>query len=251
MKKILGYTILFLFLSTGARAQEFDLGDIMGEAQEFFGEAQEKAEHQADTEAQKKFEAAFKDKFKKWGEYLNELDGYSADTKCAYMIFKYKIEYDALVKETTAATNCSKKYDLYGMQLMAKLSSTSIIYCSEDLFNLINYSLGGEEIENRDARVRTLEKEIFDIIKISRNTHRRDAMSLRDPELSDFEATFLEVFGYKNPDLMEDHFNHEADDSILAEINGVLMAYFHPAQLLASTISISKEMDKLKPCAGL
>ncbi|WP_129652834.1 hypothetical protein [Flagellimonas olearia] len=238
MKKILGYTILFLFLSTGARGQDFDLGDIMGEAQEFFGEAQDEAKQASDNKAIDDFKEKFKDKFKKLGDFSGYLDNFSAETKCAYLIFKYKIEMDSLISKTNAEEDCKKKYDLYGMQLMALMSSTSIMYCTEDLFN--KFTNGGDFEE--------LKPMVADITQILQE----DAEKFEKlAESNDFEQTFHAI--YKDYDLrmlMDDSgYSFDKLDEISKPILAILLRYFHPLSLVTTTTEISKQMDKLKPCA--
>ncbi|WP_437394924.1 hypothetical protein [Flagellimonas lutimaris] len=250
MKKILGYAVLFLFISTGARAQDFDLGDVMGEAQEFFGEAQKKAEHQAaDTEAQKEFEAAFKAKFKKMGAYLKELDNYSAETKCTYMILKYQMSVDSLIAATAAEKNCKRKYDLYGMQLMAKMSSTSIMYCTEDLFNMFMSDLNTNEEKEKINQLTTDIAEIID--KGGRMIVSRMFGGGDPADTPDFFKTFVMTYA-ENEGIMDDSLSYDRKKEIVGRpIELALAKYFHPVSLLRSTVEISKQMDKLKPCAGL
>lgn len=254
MKKILGCTILLLLLFTGAQAQDFDLDDIMGEAQDFFGEAQDDAEKAADTEAQRKFKEAFKDKFKKLGEFTENLDNYSADTKCAYLIFKYKMEIDSLVARTKAEENCKKKYDLYGMQLTAMMSSTTIMYCSEDLYNLFNsrdngfHSKNNTEKEEEKEKLKQLVTDITQILQDGGKKFGAWSYGRGDPP-NDFEKTFL--ISYQNlGKLMSDSTPYyDKEDDIVKPIQKILNKYFHPVSLLGNTVAISKEMDKLKPCA--
>ncbi|UBZ12288.1 hypothetical protein LDL77_10305 [Flagellimonas marinaquae] len=268
MKKILGYTILFLFLSTGARAQEFDLGDIMGEAQDFFGEAQEKAEHQADTEAQKKFEAAFKDKFKKWGEFSSNLDNYTAYSKCFYLIAKYVMEMDGLREETEKSKDCKKKYDLYGMQLMAMMSSTSIMYCTEELYNKIADVFGTLKVGERrdpnafdelDEFVREMNTLVLilhtvDLLGDNYTETERNANDIfdeymKDHEITDFEETILRFLSQHYDDLIM------VKDGIalfdITKVADLINQYFHPLSLMKDGVDISQKMDRLKPCAGL
>lgn len=244
MKKILGYTILFLFLSTGARAQDFDLGDIMGEAQEFFGEAQDEAKQASDNKAIDDFKEKFKDKLKKLGDFSGYLDNFSAETKCAYMIFKYKMEMDSLIAKTNAAENCRKKYDLYGMQLIAMTSSTTIMYCSEGLYNLL-FSTDNSEEEQK--KVNQLTTEITEIVTVGAKKFMAWSYDRGDAP-NDVEKTFIMI--YQNAyELADDSSYQQKEDEVTSEIMQALGIYFHPASLLRNTISISEEMDKLKPCA--
>ncbi|MFD0762962.1 hypothetical protein ACFQZW_12795 [Lutibacter aestuarii] len=243
MKKILVYTILFLLISTGTKAQELNLGDIMGEAQEFFGEAQKKA----DTEAQKKFEAAFKDKFKRMGAYLEQLDNYSAETKCTYMIFKYQMSVDSLIATTAAEKNCKRKYDLYGMQLMSKISSTSIMYCTEDLYNLFS----SENTKEEKEKINQLTTDIAEILDRGGRMMVSNIFAGRKDmkNIPDIERTFL-MFYAEGEKISDDSAKFsDRENEVSKPILAVLLKHFHPISLLRSTAEISKQMDKIKPCA--
>lgn len=237
---------LLLLASTSIHAQDIDLGDIMSEAQDFFGEAKDEAANDANTTAQQKeFEDAFKNKFKKMGEYLKELDNYSPETKCTYMIFKYKMEIDSLAANTAAAKNCKKKYDLYGMQLMAMMSSTTIMYCSEDLYNLF---FSSENTEEEEEKLKQLVEDITQIFAKGAKKFGAWSYGRGDPP-NDLEKTFL-IFYQNESSLLDDTVSYyDKLDNISKPIMKILGEYFHPLILLKNTVAISKEMDKLKPCA--
>lgn len=246
MKKILGYAVLFLFLSTGARAQDFDLGDIMGEAQDFFGEAQNEAKQASDNKAVDDFKEKLNEKFKKLGDFSSYMDNYSAETKCAYMVFKYKMEIDSLVAKTIAEEDCKKKYDLYGMQLMAMMSSTTIMYCSEGLYNLFYSSNNTEEEE--EEKLKQLVEDVTEILGESAIKFGAWSYGRGDP-LNDFQKTFL-IFYQDFGEILDDSTPYfDKLDDVSKPLMGLLAKYFHPISLLGSTVEISKQMDKLKPCA--
>lgn len=233
MKKILGYAMLFLLMGTGMQAQDFDLDDIMGEAQDFFGEAQDDAEKAADTEAQRKFKEAFKDKFKKWGEFSENLDDYSPQTKCLYLMAKYISELEALKTETEKDSDCRRTYDLLGMQLMAMMSSTTIMFCTEELFNTLG-KLGPEMSQEDMDYISEIKKDFNLLYGKEKNT--------------DFEKTMVQF--YINDYAFVDPY-HEDDLSIeFTKINQYLLKYFHPLSLMKEGMAISQQMDKLKPCTG-
>jgi len=262
MKKIVVYTILLVFICTGARAQDFDLGDVMGEAQEFFGEAQDKTEHQADTEAQKRFEDAYKDKFKKREEYVNDLEGYLPETKCLYLMLKYKAGYDALTDEIQSTSDCKKKYDLYGMQLMMMMSSTTIMYCTEDLRNICIETADNIKIDpkHKSSALEALDTELIEIFNNYDDylaSSNRVENSVDDGLLSDFadlnsdlEATIIEeFFRVLHEDYRDELKSKSGDLTFVFYIASILNQYFDPISLFKNTIEISKEMDVLKPCA--
>ncbi|MBR9855715.1 MAG: hypothetical protein GYB37_14240 [Algicola sp.] len=145
MKKILGYAALFLLISTGARAQEFDLGDIMDEAQDFFGEAQEKAANEADIEAtfEKIFEqlnyeedgVSYKNIFLGsmkvfLGDFLEE----SFTGKCLTIMgeYAYLLAYCDMMAEQQ--TDPCKKKDWLGIETMVLFLGTAINYCPETFY---------------------------------------------------------------------------------------------------------------------
>lgn len=261
MKKILGYTVIFLLIGTGMQAQDFDLGDIMGEAQDFFGEAQDDAEKAAaDTDATRKFKEAFQNSFTEYVNYINDLDDYLPETKCLYIMLKYKSEFDALTGEIQSTSDCRKKYDLYGMKLMMMMSSTTIMYCTEDLWNLI--SSFDWETQDKPSALVDLDTELFEIVK-----KYDDYLALlnreggvEDDELfpayadltdSDLDITIIEEFYEETlKDNKEEYQNKDGNGSFALPIGIILNKYFEPGNLLKNTLEISKEMDALKPCTG-
>ncbi|MCR9227953.1 MAG: hypothetical protein NXH90_11085 [Flavobacteriaceae bacterium] len=233
MKKILGYTVLFLLMGTGMQAQDFDLGDIMGEAQDFFGEAQDDAEKAADTEAQEKFKEAFNDKFKKWGAFSENLDDYSPQTKCLYLMAKYILELEELKVETGKASECRRTYDLYGMQLTAMMSSTTIMFCSEELFNTLG------KVPD------TITEDVIDYL----SEIKKDFNLLYSKQnKTDFEETMVQFYINKNA-FVDPYYEDDLEIEFI-KINQYLLKYFHPLSLMKEGVAISQQMDRLKPCTG-
>ncbi|MCK0159980.1 hypothetical protein [Allomuricauda sp. F6463D] len=234
MKKVLGFTLFLMFLCTGSQAQDFNLGDIIGEAQDYFGQSQNEAEKAADTEAQQKFEEAFTNKFKKWGEFSNNLDSYSPPSKCLYLMAKYIMELEALKEETEGTSDCKRKYDLYGMQLTSMMSSTSIMFCTEELFN---------EIDNiKSGTARNADLTLFKQIK------KDFALIINKEDPTDFEKTMIKF--YIDDTFLVDPYYKDDPSIEYFKIHEYLQKYFHPLSLMKEGMAISKEMDVLKPCTG-
>lgn len=261
MKKILGYTMFFLFMSTGMQAQDFDLDDIIGEAQDFFDGAQKEAEKTADTEAQRKFKETFNDKFKNYNKYISNLDNYSPYSKCFYLMIKYIMELEELKVATEVVDDCKKTYDLYGMQLIAMMSSTNIMFCTEELYNDLQHL---KEIDkNSDPQMGRKEKIQASSDDIKRffgemndfaplvlvagytNDKKQDLLRPIGLEYTDFEDTLIRFF-LKHTTFMIDH-NMEFEPMLVA---GLIEKYFHPLSLMTDGVAISQQMDRLKPCTG-
>lgn len=251
MKKILGYTVLFLFISTGARAQDFDLRDIMGEAQEFFGEAQDEAKQAADDKAIDDL----KKKFKNLATDLSSLDMYSPELKCIYLMIKYEENFVELKKETNKADDCQIKYDLYGMQLMAIASSTTIIYCTEGLYNLIlgDGNLGGSIFDSPEYV--TVLGDYYDLFRdyddrkyhLDSLTYGKSYNQLHE----DFQKTmrnFLFAEGGLTLSNDEDESKRKLMIRAHERISYLLETYFHPLAIIKESVDIGNTMSAL-PCS--
>ncbi len=133
------YTILFtLILSTSSLSAQIEgmLGDILKEVQDKVGDAQQTSEKEADSKAAKEL----KDQIKFYISGINDLDKYSAELKCVYLMLKLAFIQFGLETDNRNEEICQKQYDLYGMQLMVLASTSAIGYCYEDLDNLKYYS---------------------------------------------------------------------------------------------------------------
>jgi len=83
------------------------------------------------------------------------LAAFDPDGSCVAMMVLYVYEYVNLVDRTDRETDCKRKYDLYGMQLLSLSSSTTILYCRERLAAYSNERLGkvyADYFEILDAR---------------------------------------------------------------------------------------------------
>ncbi|WP_298264086.1 hypothetical protein [uncultured Lutibacter sp.] len=252
MKKILVYTILFLLISTGTKAQELNLGDIMGEAQEFFGEAKDKAKHAADDKAIDDL----KKKFKNLATDLSSLDMYSPELKCIYLMIKYEENFVKLKKETNKTDDCLIKYDLYGMQLMAIASSTTIIYCTEGLYNLIlgDGNLGGSIFDSPEYVI--VLGDYYDLI--SDHDDRKYGLN-NSPKYGkrynqlheDFQKTLREfLFAEESLTVSNDKEKNKRKHMIRAHerISYLLNTYFHPLAIIKESVDIGNTMSAL-PCS--
>lgn len=149
MKTILRYTVLFLLLSTVARAQDFDLGDVMGEAEDFFVGPVQTVENEAEKDA------LITTTFEKIFEQLNyEEDGVSYKNiflgsmktllgdfpeesftgKCLTIMgeYAYLLAYCDMMAEQQ--TDPCKKKDWLGIETMVLFLGTAINYCPETFY---------------------------------------------------------------------------------------------------------------------
>ena len=174
---------------------------------------------------------------------------------------------DELKEETEKSEDCKKKYDLYGMQLMAMMSSTSIMYCTEELYNKIADVFGTLEVGERhdphafdelDEFVREMNTLVLihhtiDLLDDDNTETERNANSIfkeytKDHDITDFEMT---IFYFLN---QHSDFIMVKDGIALFDITKVadlINRYFHPLSLMKDGVEISQKMDRLKPCAGL
>ena len=256
MKKILFILAIVYCFSIPHTVSQIDLDDIVGAVKDGFGKSVETAEKDADSEAmQKKIKAEFSDKFKKWEEFTNNLDHYSTQTKCLYTMAKYILEFEKLKKQTKATSDCKKKYDLYGMQQMMLMSSTSIMFCTEELYNkttLFAMALAHDNGANiklpKDFSYEDDIEPYFQPIKEELiELHKNIETGNKEMKYTDFEKTLYQFYGLY-------HILKTTDDGhtgvdILA-IHKLLETYFHPLALAKEVMAISKEMYDLKPCAN-
>ncbi|MBR9855912.1 MAG: hypothetical protein GYB37_15290 [Algicola sp.] len=235
-------------------------GNLMGK-----GELQKTAE-------MKVFENALKGQMVGAKEFVLNLDKYNSHTKCFYLIIKYINALDEL-KEITEETNeCKKKYDLYGMQLMTMMSSTSIMYCTEELYNKLKaWGLSDSPVLGEDDEINTF---VTDMYRILLYTVAKDDINIEgyafsgrlvDTEmvnyvmetyeenytLTDFEKTIGDFLVKKRNVTMD---SEDPNDEIPITINIeyiliLIQKYFHPVSLAQDAIAISEKMDVLKPCA--
>jgi len=170
--------VLLLLTSPMTMAQDDIFGAIMEAAA-----AQENANIQAQSEAegaaQSEAAAAWQEE---WGEIMEEnaeiLEAFDTKyLKCTAMMILYVYEYLTLVEATKAEGDCKMKYDLYGMQLLYMASSTTIMYCPEEIaslssgeqdkiydefINILIDHFGIEDMYDEDATEKELE-EIIDM----------------------------------------------------------------------------------------
>lgn len=167
MKKILGYTMLFLLMGTGMQAQDFDLGDIMGEAQDFFGNATETAENEADDAAWENINNQINKKLddpklKKlmggFSEALKKFEGESMTGKCLQIMGAYAELLAYCDMRAESETEPCKKKEWLGIESMILLAGTSINYCPQEFYGLADFDDPDEEtqreiVANYEAKI--------------------------------------------------------------------------------------------------
>ena len=156
MKKILGYAMLFLLMGTGMQAQDFDLDDIMGEAQDFFGNATETAENEADDAAWENINNQINKKLddpklKKlmggFSEALKKFEGESMTGKCLQIMGAYAELLAYCDMRAESETEPCKKKEWLGIESMILLAGTSINYCPQEFYGLADFDDPDEETQ--------------------------------------------------------------------------------------------------------
>lgn len=215
------------------------------------------ANYRNDSKYQKEFENAFKNKFQKYNEYISNLDNYSTYSKCFYLMAKYIIELEELKVATEEASECRRTYDLYGMQLMAMMSSTTIMFCTEELYNKIADMFGTLEVgERRDPHefdeLVDFTEEMEALLKhldFLSNTNEADFQAVNNytKNWTDFERTLVLFFGNVYKPTVQKGDKTYFD---VTKVASLIEKYFHPLSLIKEGVTISQQMDRLKPCTG-
>ncbi|MDC6384647.1 hypothetical protein D2V93_02140 [Flagellimonas taeanensis] len=195
------------------------------------------------------YKSIFKNKFQKYNEYITNLDNYSPYTKCFYLMVRYINELEAVKAETANDNDCRRTYDLYGMQLTMMMSSTTIMFCTEELFNAMSsvnhLEYSGVEILDKPEELKRFVEEMNAVIQLVPDMNRESKTDFdkRMEKYTEFERTLI-VFFQVYPELRnEDKFR-------LYQLNALLEKYFHPLSLMKDGVAISQQMDRLKPCTG-
>lgn len=236
-----------------------DVNDIFGDSDDASNSMpdnflKEWGNYRNDTKHQKEFENAFKNKFQKYNEYISNLDNYSPYSKCLYLMIKYINELETLKAATEEASECRRTYNLYGMQLMAMMSSTTIMFCTEELYNEIkNFEKGDENAQQMamsgdfGSFIEDLDKllEIYDNYQKNENDYSADRKTF--DTVTDFEITLMRFFDYLDTVTFEKWGRTYID---LIRVASLIEKYFHPLSLMKDGVAISQQMDRLKPCTG-
>lgn len=142
MKKLLGCSMLLMFMWTGAQAQGFGLGDIMGAAQEAFGDATTTAKTESDgiQELIDAINMSNKPELKKMAAgvfgitNLPENSSNSTTGNCLEMMGAYVslLAYCHL-KAKNANDPCTKK-EWLGLKSLTLLAGASLSYCPQEFY---------------------------------------------------------------------------------------------------------------------
>ncbi|WP_297695439.1 hypothetical protein [uncultured Eudoraea sp.] len=135
--------LLALFCNTIAMAQEGDiLGAIMEAAaaqENANNQAQAEADNTAQSEAAAAWQEAWEEENKENAELLASLD--TKYLKCTALMVLYVEAYLKLVNEHKIGDITMSACDAYGMQALAMASSTTIMYCPEEMAQLSDEEL--------------------------------------------------------------------------------------------------------------
>ena len=231
--------VLFLMICSLAQGQE---GDIFGAIMEAAA-AHDNASHQAQSEANDAAHSAAGAEWKEaWENEMNEdaevLD--ALDTKylkCTAMMVLYVHTYLQLVNEHQLADIRMSACDAYGMQALAMASSTTIMYCPEEMAQLSDEEL----------------KSIGDDFWAALDQFTEE----RGPWINDEYHPILAKLQY----IINSFFNgvQEQDAGDMSVFNGspdtpvhvikYMIEFFRPRYIIPRTLKIGQEMEALG-CSG-
>lgn len=172
------------------------------------------------TEEQREFMDKFKEMLEGEREKLDEFNDWSSQMKCIYIMSAYVYHLEKLNEETEATVDCKLKYDLYGMQLLAIASSTTIMYCPEGMANIA------------DEEMNELSEEFYFLMS------------------SDNASPIVKKLQKWMGVLMYGPWaEFDFGDDIAKDIIYFLIAYFHPNFVIGKPLEIGQKMEALG-CGG-
>ena len=237
MKTINNIFIILLLLVTGPSVNaQVDIFGALAKTAEMHNE--EEADKEAGTEREdpgsvivepeltemekeqkKKWEEDWKKKMEENAELLEALD--EKYLRCTALMGLYVYEYLQLEKGAESEENCRLKYDLYGMQLLALTTSTTIMYCPEEMTNLSNTDYRHTWEEFRKA--------IFEVPHYS-----SQRLWIKMQFLLDYFGRYPGDYDVsRNEHLIYEH----------------LIPFFHPYFIAPKTLQIGRKMEALG-CGG-
>lgn len=247
------YIIISIFiLSTGSLSAQLEgmLGDILQEVQDKVGNAQQTSEKASDSEAMKQF----KKEIKYYISGINDLDGYSGELKCLYLIIKLATLIETLGANAENAALCQEQYDLYGIQVMALASTSGIVYCYDDLTEFLptfsNTESSGhkkwEKFANEYADIYT-KYDHCDYRNFYYGEDISDCMKINPGLELDFVTTISNALG-----VYDSFYPGKKQKSKYVNYIKLLLSHlirvYNPVEALARTIKIGQKMKAL-PCS--
>ncbi|WP_296703580.1 hypothetical protein [Algoriphagus sp.] len=179
-------------------------------------------------------------------------DEYEECRYCLAQIALYVIMFENLDNQIMEAKDCQNKYDLLGLESQMLLGSTTFMYCTEQLFNYLNYD-GPDGRRKMEALVNLVKynnyiEYVLGDVPFSRETN-LDVIN-KEFFLRSFESVGLDAdeLGdyYEREQTEEEKFRNFRINSII--LNAILLRYFHPMALMKEALVINQRMAAL-PCS--
>tara|TARA_R100001369_G_scaffold514_1_gene1577 strand:- start:2677 stop:3399 length:723 start_codon:yes stop_codon:yes gene_type:complete len=225
------------------------LGDIFNEVKGMLGGEVEDPQAAPESKGMKKL----REQIAFYTHGLDDLDKYSSELKCIYMILKLAELDSEIEARAENAALCQEQYDSYGMQLMVKASFTGIEYCYDELYEewMARDSPGTDEYEAYEQL-----KNDYKEFSLKRKACEDGILSGVVPEhcmvnYSDIEQDFIETLTkyvmllyLLNGSTM----NEDNIDSYLDLVLQRLLEEYHPVPIMKKAIEIGLKMKAL-PCS--
>jgi|TARA_R100000479_G_scaffold51000_3_gene24128 hypothetical protein len=234
MKNLLFLLSLFTLclISPNASSQINILEAIQQNAEEGAYGEEHTAENQENvpepTEEQREFMENLKKFLEEEKKNLDAFNEWDSQMKCIYMMSAYVYHLEILNQETEDISACKLKYDMYGMQLLAIASSTTIMYCPEGMANA-----GDEEIGE-------LSRELYKLYMTDIDTFGPETR----PVIKNLKTWIHELLYGPFRTLY-----NENGDNPFGSFISFLIAHFHPEFVLGKSLEIGQKMEALG-CGG-
>ncbi|MEZ2416160.1 hypothetical protein ACA086_14460 [Muriicola sp. E247] len=229
--------VLLLLTCPGAMAQDFmdALKQVAEAHNEAHGEGNSEEGPSLSDEEKKQLENYWKEKTKDAGDFISALD--EPYHQCLALIGLYNYHLKELVIAKEEAQNCKLKYDYLGLTSLMLIGGTTLMPCTEELFNL-------DWLERRRI-VLSFFKALFSC---------KDGPGF----VTEYEWTPLAakapkvvaqiVSGYEKPGCQSDWYD-EYGPSNAGIIDKILAEVFEPKALVTHLVKIGQEMEALG-CSG-
>ena len=220
------WVLLLLLIGSPTAQGQVDLMDALKQTAQMHNEANPEGEGETNQgtapEGQNEWQEAWEKKMKEDAELLEALD--DKYLSCIALMTLYVHEYVNLEDMAETQQDCKMKYDLYGMQLLALSASTTIMYCPEEMSQLLQ----------RDNQL--YERWFNDFI---------DATQIRNSILAiQLRAKFSSLIGRYGEIESGTEYN-ELSPFVL----DYLIHFFRPEFIVYNTLEIGQKMEALG-CSG-
>ncbi|MCK0159362.1 hypothetical protein [Allomuricauda sp. F6463D] len=231
--KTLFYTLLFLLcISMQGYAQ--DINAVINQVKKEVGGAMGQGSDDLD-DAEKEFLDDLAEDLDKLREQTDMDDEFGQIKNCWASMALYVSSFYELQRKTENESDCFKKYDYYGLQELMLLNSTSIMFCTEEIWNILNYTGNDKDI---------ILKNLVYITHLTNYINGIPMSYEREDFDNDIDFIIARVF-----------FTYEISDQpmhvylrFLKEAQHILKEYFHPVTVMGKAVEINKTMVAL-PCS--